>query len=171
MGMNLSFPVLVLNANFEPLNVCNLRRALGLIISGRAEMIADGRGEIRTPSTSYACPSIIRLDHMVKRPRPQVKLNKREIFRRDSNKCQYCGKRLAHLTIDHVMPRHRGGKHIWENVVAACPACNRRKGGKTVREARMQLLKKPAKPRATAVYLYGRYLDENGEWLTYLKGW
>lgn len=171
MANKLNLPVLVLNANYEPLNVCNIRRAVGLLLNGRAEMVSDGRGVIRTPSTSYPCPSIIRLERMVKRPRPTVKLNKREVFRRDAHTCQYCGKQLAALTIDHVKPRHRGGKHTWSNVVAACPQCNRRKGGKTLQEARMALRHPPRRPRATAVYLYGRYLDSNANWREFLEGW
>jgi len=77
-------PVLVLNANFEPLNVCNTRRAMGLIISGKAEMVANGRGYVRTPRFRYPRPSVIRLGYMIKRPRARVKLTKREVFRRDN---------------------------------------------------------------------------------------
>ncbi|MBM2847378.1 MAG: hypothetical protein HW418_320, partial [Anaerolineales bacterium] len=132
-------PVLVLNANFEPLNVCDTRRALGLIMNGKAEMVANGRGYIHTTRLSYPRPAVIRLEHMVKRPRPRVKLTKREVFRRDNYTCQYCGRQTAHMTIDHVIPRHRGGQHRWDNLVAACPGCNRRKGGRILAEANMAL--------------------------------
>ena len=100
-------PVLVLNANFEPLNVCSTRRAVGLLVAGRAEMLVNGRGYVRTVRLTYPRPSIIRLGHMVKRPRPRVRLTKREIFRRDGFACQYCGARAHRLTIDHVVPRYR----------------------------------------------------------------
>jgi 5-methylcytosine-specific restriction endonuclease McrA len=164
-------PVLVLNANFEPLNVCTTRRAVGLLIAGRAEMLLNGRGYVRTVRLSYPRPSIIRLGHMVRRPRPRVRLTKREVFRRDSYTCQYCGARTSHLTIDHVVPRHRGGDHSWSNLVAACPACNLRKGGRTLQEARMTLLRPVAEPQASARYLFASHLPGNQDWLPYLDGW
>ena len=163
--------VLVLNANFEPLNVCDMRRAIGLILTGKAEMIANGRGYIHTTRLSFPRPSVIRLEHMVKRPRPRVKLTKREIFRRDNYTCQYCGRQMAHLTIDHVLPRHRGGQHRWDNLVAACAQCNRHKGGRTATEANMDLRHGPAEPSATANYLFGRHLAENADWKKYIEGW
>ncbi len=164
-------PVLVLNANYEPLNVCSTRRAVNLMLSGKAEMIANGRGIIRTPSTTFPRPSIVRLNCMIHRPHPRVKLTKREIFRRDGYTCQYCGKTSARLTIDHVKPRHRGGEHSWENLVAACPACNRRKGGRNPTEAAMALRQPPREPSASAEYLFGHLLETHTEWSDYIKGW
>lgn len=164
-------PVLVLNANFEPINVCNTRRAINLILGGRATLVLDGRGEIKTVSHSYPIPSIIRLDKMVKRPRPKVHLTKREILRRDEYTCQYCGDRSSTLTIDHIVPRHMGGRHTWENLVAACPACNHRKGGRTVEQAGMRLRRPPVEPPASAAYIFGRHLHENQEWRPYVDGW
>jgi 5-methylcytosine-specific restriction endonuclease McrA len=163
--------VLVLNANFEPLNVCDTRRAIGLILTGKAEMVANGRGNIQTARASYPRPSVIRLEHMVRRPRPRVKLTKREVFRRDGYACQYCGRQTAHLTIDHVLPRHRGGQHRWDNLVAACAQCNRHKGGRTAIEANMHLRRRPGEPAATAQYLFGRHLAENTDWSKYIEGW
>ena len=164
-------PVLVLNANFEPINVCNTRRAIGLVLSGKASLILNGRGEIRTISRSYPRPSVIRLERMVRRPRPHVKLSKREVLRRDNFTCQYCGNNVTYLTIDHVFPRRLGGKHVWENVVAACPACNHRKGGRTVEQAQMRLLRKPVEPPSSAVYIFSRHLNENQEWVPFIEGW
>lgn len=164
--------VLVLNANFEPLNVCDMRRAIGLILTGKAEMVANGRGYLHTSRAIYPAPSVIKLEHMVRRPRPRVKLTKREIFRRDNYTCQYCGKQGSHLTIDHVIPRHRGGPHRWDNLVAACPQCNRRKGGRMLGEINnMNLRRRPAEPTATATYLFGRHLDDNLDWKKYIEGW
>ena len=108
---------------------------------------------------------------MVKRPRPTVKLNKSEIFRRDHYTCQYCGKRTSNLTLDHIIPRHMGGAHTWENLVAACPSCNLRKGGRMVRQAGMRLLSKPAAPPASADYIFGKYLPNNEEWINFVSGW
>jgi len=162
---------LVLNANYEPLNVCTTKRALVLIFSEKASLVKNGRGEVRTVSASYPAPSIIRLDDMIKRPRPTVKLTKSEVFRRDNYTCQYCGRKTAKLTLDHVTPRHQGGIHSWDNLVAACPACNHRKGGKTPNQAHMNLLNKPYTPSPSAEYRFGQYLKSNDEWLPFIKGW
>jgi 5-methylcytosine-specific restriction endonuclease McrA len=156
--------VLVLNQNYEPLNVCRTHRALVLLISGKAEIILDGRGIVRTPSTQYPLPSVIRLSHAVRRPRPRLKLSRRAVFRRDDFTCQYCSLRSDHLTIDHVIPRHRGGAHVWENVVSACPPCNLRKGSKTVEESHMALLRKPAEPSASMRVLFAHYLVDYRDW-------
>ncbi len=164
-------PVLVLNANFEPINVCSTRRAVGLVLSGKAGMVANGRGYIHTVSDLIPRPSVIRLDQQIQRPRPRVKLTRREVFRRDNYTCQYCGRKDGGLTVDHVQPRHLGGAHIWTNVVAACPSCNHRKGGRKLEEAHMLLLHIPKEPPASPTYLYGRYLNENDEWGQYITGW
>jgi len=164
-------PVLLLNGNYEPLNVCNTKRAMGLILAGKAAVLENGRGVIRTVSRTYERPSVIRLLYMVGRPRPRVRLCKREILRRDGYRCQYCGRETGSLTIDHVVPRHRGGSHDWENLVAACPECNRHKGGRTPEETRLQLLRQPFEPKATARYIFSRYTDDIEEWADYLEGW
>jgi len=167
----LSAPVLVLNANYEPLNVCSTKRAISLIFAEKAILVMNGRGVIKTVSKAYPAPSIIRLDQMVKRPRSKVKLTKIEIFRRDNYTCQYCGQKESRLTVDHVTPRHLGGAHSWENVVAACSACNHKKGGKTTWQANMKLLKVPRAPDASAEYRFGRFLKRNSEWLPFVRGW
>jgi 5-methylcytosine-specific restriction endonuclease McrA len=164
-------PVLILNANFEPLSVISTRRALGLIVAGKAEMLANGRGYIHTVRKAYPRPSIIRLAYMVRRPRPHVRLSKREIFRRDHYTCQYCGSRSGRMTIDHLVPRHLGGDHSWTNLVTACPACNLKKGGRPLEHARMSLLRQPREPRATAWYLFSNHLEANQEWEPYISGW
>ena len=124
--------VLVLNQNYEPLNVCNLPRAFRLLFGERAEVIEYDHQVIRTPRTEYRAPSVIRLQHLIRRPRPRVKLSRREVFVRDHHTCQYCGRQSHDLTLDHVVPRHRGGGHTWDNLVTACKPCNHRKGGKTL---------------------------------------
>lgn len=164
-------PVLVLNANFEPLNVCTTRRAMNLILLDKASLVLNGRGVIRTVSRSFPRPSVIRLFRMIKRPRPIVRLTKREILRRDDYTCQYCGKRTPYLTIDHVLPRRLGGSHTWENLVAACPACNHRKGGRTIKQAHMHLAKVPVRPPSSARYLFAGHLNENGDWVEFVEGW
>lgn len=169
--MQVLAPVLVLNANYEPLNVCNIRRAIGLIQSDRATLVMNGRGTIQSVNLSFPIPSIIRLEHMVVRPRQHVRLTRMEIFRRDQFTCQYCGRHYTELTIDHVIPRHMGGKHTWTNVVAACAVCNHHKGGRTVSDANMRLLHEPKEPPATTFYQFSRHLRDNSEWEPYLQGW
>jgi 5-methylcytosine-specific restriction endonuclease McrA len=164
-------PVLVLNANFAPINVCTTRRAIGLIITGKASLVMNGRGWIQTVSDSIQKPSIIRLGRMVKRPHPRVKLSKREIFRRDNYTCQYCGTQGGNLTIDHVFPRRLGGTHAWENLVTACEACNHRKGGRTLEQTGMHPLKMPKEPSSSAIYIFARHVKDNDEWTPYLQGW
>lgn len=162
--------VLVLNQNYEPLNVCGIRRAFVLLGSEKAELLERNHQVIHTPTMAIRAPSVIRLQYHVKRPRPRVKLSRREVFTRDRHTCQYCGKVSRDLTIDHVTPKHRGGRHEWENLVAACRACNHRKGSKTLPEARMTLLREPRAPRADVRYLFGSYLadERNDAWRGYL---
>lgn len=163
--------VLVLNANFEPLNVCNMRKAVCLMVMDKAQLVMDGRGIIHTVDRTFPRPSVIRLQSMIHRPRPRVKLTRKEVFRRDNFTCQYCGTTSGVLTIDHVLPRHLNGPHEWENVVTACSYCNHKKGGRTLEQSGMTLLKVPAEPPSSADYLYNHYLSENSEWEEFLHGW
>lgn len=168
---SLNQPVLLLNVTYEPLHVCTIRRALALIFADKADLVLNGRGKIQSASAEYDSPSVIRLRYMVRRPRPRVSLNKREVLRRDDYTCQYCNRRTATLTIDHVVPRRAGGQHTWDNVVAACPPCNRRKGGKLLQRSDMRLLRQPFEPRPTATYRFGRYLRTHSEWKPFIDGW
>lgn len=163
--------VLVLNANFEPINICDMQRAMGMILTDKATLVLNGRGVIHSASQSYPAPSIIRLQYMVHRPRIQIKLTRREVFRRDNYICQYCGKNGGILTIDHVIPRHLNGQHIWTNVVTACSSCNHHKGGRTVEEANMHLLHQPKEPPSSANYVFGRHIRDYTEWQPFLEGW
>jgi 5-methylcytosine-specific restriction endonuclease McrA len=134
-------------------------------------MVANGRGYLRSVTLVLPRPSVIRLEQQVRRPRPHAKLTRREVFRRDNYTCQYCGRREAGLTVDHVTPRYQGGLHIWTNVVAACAACNHHKGGRSPDEARMRLLRTPHEPPFSAAYIFGRHLAENEEWVEFIRGW
>jgi 5-methylcytosine-specific restriction endonuclease McrA len=162
--------VLVLNQNFEPLNICPVRRAFVLVGNGKAEVIELGVAVLHTTTRAYACPSVIRLLYLIKRVHPVAKLTRKELFMRDNYMCQYCGKQTKDLTIDHVMPRHRGGLHRWENLVSACKPCNHRKGGRLPEEARMTLLREPRQPVVSRYYwvhqhLHGSY-DPN--WVKFI---
>lgn len=167
----LNEPVLILNVNYEPLHVCNTKRALALVLQGKADIILNGRGTIRSASAEFDIPSVIKLGYMVRRPRLQVSLTKREILRRDDYTCQYCGRKTHVLTIDHVIPRRLGGEHKWTNVVAACPPCNRRKGGKTPETANMTLRRQPFQPSPSAYYRFGHHLNTHYEWEEFIRGW
>ena len=161
--------VLVLNQNYEPLNICRARRAVVLLYRGKAEMLENGSGFIHSASYTFLLPSVIRIVYMIKRPRPRRKLTRLEIFNRDKYTCQYCGKETRQLTLDHVIPRYKGGEHTWENVVSACISCNRHKAGKTPEQSGMRLLCCPSPPRGNApFYIPYHYLQAKSEWQKYL---
>ena len=163
--------VLVLNQNYEPLNVCNTRRAFVLVDRGKAEILEHAEGFIRSAIHAFPRPSVIRLIYMIRRPRPQMRLTRREVFVRDHYTCQYCGKQTRDLTIDHVVPRHRGGRHTWDNLVSACRHCNHKKAGRTPQEAHMTLLKEPRRPPSSSYYVFYHYLEAQEDWRKFIPGW
>lgn len=164
--------VLVLNQNYEPLNVCDVRRALVLILGGKADALEQRGQYLHTTTRAFSVPSVIRLRAFVRRPRPKVKLSRREIFIRDNFTCQYCGAIAKDLTVDHVVPRCRGGLHVWTNVVTSCKACNHRKGGHNLQELRMELRTTPHEPRPGVYYTIERRLDlsRQPDWHKFLPG-
>lgn len=170
MQLGPSLPVLVLNQNYEPLNVCNVKRAFVLVDRGKAEILENGRGYLHSPTALYEIPSVIRLVYLIRRPRPQGRLTRRDVFLRDKFKCQYCGQHTRDLTLDHVMPRHRGGPHDWENVVAACKGCNHRKAGRTPEEAHMHILKEPYRPTYSYYRSFYQYLQSQDTWRKFIPG-
>ena len=160
-------PVLVLNQDYAPLNICGVRRAVVLVLKEKAQLLENGRGELHAVGDSFPIPTVIRLVHMVKRPIFTRRLSRREVFWRDGFTCQYCGRQRGELTLDHVVPRFRGGKHAWDNVVTACVACNHRKAGRTPKEAGMALFQEPRAPKANPYHhLMFRHLPE--EWSDYI---
>lgn len=169
--MSVQRRALVLNQNYEPLNVCSVRRAFVLVFRGKAEVLEDGDEPIVGASSDYTTPSVIRLCYYVNRPRPRPRLTRREVFARDHERCQYCGRRGGDLTLDHVVPRGRGGAHVWENLVTACHACNHRKGGRTPQEARMDLLTEPRRPSTHPAVMFAPYLERYREWSPFVTGW
>ncbi len=138
--------VLILNQDYQPLNVVNVRKSLLLIFLDKAEMLHDYPGrKIRTINSEFEYPSVIRLRTYARIPFQFIVLSRKNILKRDGMKCQYCGS-TRDLTIDHVIPKSRGGDDSWENLVTACNRCNNRKGNKTPREANMNLVRKPYRP-------------------------
>jgi 5-methylcytosine-specific restriction endonuclease McrA len=161
---------LVLNATFEPLNVVSLRRAVVLLLKEKAEVIEAARAKIRSERLALETPLVIRLVYYVRVPhRLLMPLARRTVLARDQYRCQYCGSEppKGQLTLDHVLPRSRGGEHTWENVVAACIPCNQRKGDRTLQEAGMTLLSEPSRPRYAAVVLLGK-MQGNEVWRKYM---
>jgi 5-methylcytosine-specific restriction endonuclease McrA len=138
--------VLLLNSSYEPLNICSWKRALVLLLKGKAVAVELSEQRLSSgQNKKHELPVVIRLLYYVKIPHKEIPLTRRNLMHRDNYKCQYCGKRNE-LTIDHVIPRSRGGKDVWENVVVACLRCNINKGSKTPQEAGLILNKKPARP-------------------------
>jgi 5-methylcytosine-specific restriction endonuclease McrA len=139
--------VLVLNATYEPINVCTVRRAVVLLLKEKAEVIEQGDWELRSATRSLTRPVVIRLVSYVRVPRDthRRKITRRAVFARDDWTCQYCGAR-SNLTVDHVIPRSKGGGSSWENIVASCAPCNLRKGNSLPRQAGMRLARQPRTP-------------------------
>lgn len=139
--------MLVLNATYEPINVCTVRRAVVLLLKAKAEVIEHSSWELRTSTSSVARPLVIRLVTYVRVPRDthRRKITRRAVFARDGWSCQYCGSR-SKLTVDHVIPRSKGGDSGWENIVASCAPCNRRKGDRLPRQVGMVPRRAPRAP-------------------------
>ena len=137
---------LVLNASYEALCVVSTRRALVLVLDDKAELVHSTERLFHAERVAFPEPSVVRLSHYVKVPyQARVALNRRAVFARDNNRCQYCGAQAEN--IDHVIPRSRGGEHTWENVVAACRPCNSRKQDRMLHETTFSLRRKPTAPR------------------------
>lgn len=140
--------VLVLNLDYEPLNICNYQRAIKMIINGKADALHFYDSIIKTTGGTFELPSVVRLKHKVnKKHNKSFRVSRHGIFSRDNYTCQYCGKKNVQLTLDHVIPRYLGGAHSWDNLVACCSSCNNKKGWKTLEQSGMKLLSKPKSPR------------------------
>lgn len=140
--------VLLLNISYEPIKIIDWQKAITLLCLGKVEVIEEYGRNIRSVSFTIKLPSVVRLLNVVKRNKKPVKFSRQNIYARDKYKCQYCGVKFPSedLTYDHVLPKSRGGRTEWTNIVTCCIDCNRKKGGKTPREASMKLLKKPVMP-------------------------
>ncbi len=142
----MSRKVLVLNADYTAMSIVTVPKAFLLVYLSKADMVAESEKDVlRTINAEYPLPSVIRLHRYVNIPYKGVMLNRQNIFRRDGNRCQYCGS-PEHLTLDHVVPKSKGGKSTWDNLVAACRNCNSNKGHRSPEEAKMPLKSKPFRP-------------------------
>jgi len=144
--MILNKQVLVLNQNYEPMSVCNTKKAIILIYLGKAEIIERREEEIRSISTSIPCPSVVRLSMFIRVPRKRIILSRKNIIKRDGHICQYCGKKDLPMTVDHIIPKVHGGTDSWENLVCACIKCNNKKGNNSPERSGMKLLRTPVRP-------------------------
>lgn len=164
---------LVLNNNYEPLNICSVHRALVLMHLDKAEVLHFSE-EIVTSAggRDFIVPSVLRLREFVKRPTPQLKMSRRSVMARDDHTCQYCGSKSS-LTLDHIFPRHRGGETTWENLVCCCLRCNNKKGPMTPQEAGMRLPHPPRKPRYIPYISFPRFISamRHSQWRDYLEGY
>ena len=177
----MSREVLVLNSDYEPLNICNLHRAIGLLYLEKADIL-HYKGEeeenfeyvYTVEGGDFAVPSVIRLKRQIKRPRPIVRVSRRGVYVRDNYECQYCGSKQD-LTLDHVVPRRLGGEDSWENLVTCCRRCNGKKSDKPLEKCGLTLKKIPKAPKYNSSigfskYLFGKtqevwryYLPDDGE--------
>src|SRR4029079_6696802 len=162
--------VLVLNASYEPLNVTTLRRAHVLVFKGKAEVIEELDRPLRSAASTFRWPHVIRLGHYVRVPRTlQRKISRRALFARDGWRCVYCGTTNGRLTLDHVVPRSRGGESVWENVVTSCAPCNMKKGNRLPEEVSMALRAKP-RPPAPVLFIHLATPRIPNGWQPYLRG-
>lgn len=150
------------------MSICNLQRAIILLYLGKAELIASKDSKmIRSVSTAYPFPTIVRLRIYIRVPYKKIVLSRKNILRRDLYSCQYCRRSDVPLTIDHVIPKSKGGDDSWENLITACISCNNKKGDRTLEESRMSLIKKPTKPsHITFMKHFVGKIDE--DWKPYL---
>lgn len=169
--------ILLLNASYEPLAIISQQRAVSLLLKGRVEAASEEAVEIRSVSSSFQIPSVIRLRRYVSVPRRGVRWSRRAVLQRDRYTCAYCATRPGNkqrgvfltkhdFTVDHILPLSRGGKNTWGNTVCACPACNQRKANRTPHEANMKLLWEPKTPRVNYLVASG---DVPASWKVYLQ--
>jgi 5-methylcytosine-specific restriction endonuclease McrA len=163
--------VLLLNLDYEPLNICELSRAMKLLLVGKADTLHfyEGKSIYTGGGDCFNIPSVIRLRHNIKRKHTRdFKVSRVGVFSRDSFACQYCGVKSTELTLDHVYPRHMGGTHTWDNLVACCRRCNAYKGWKTLEQSGLKLLSKPKQPRYCFQSVLCRYQEIDESWSYYL---
>jgi 5-methylcytosine-specific restriction endonuclease McrA len=190
--------VLVLNKLFMAIHIISVRRAFILLCKDLAEVVHLEDGQfatynfetwrevsefrarnfrqqdddwVRTAHSEIQVPRVIRLMTYEKLPKQTVKFNRRNIFARDHNQCQYCGRKFptTELSLDHVTPRSQGGQSTWENIVCACVACNVRKGGRTPKQAHMSLIRKPEKPKRSPMLNLKLTLSKYQSWRSFLE--
>ena len=159
--------VLVLNANYSPMTVCTAKRAISLYFLNKIDVLSNYNEKVHSPSISLDVPSIIKIKTYIKNNSMAVEISRKNVLVRDDYTCQYCKKQNKSLTVDHVVPKFRGGQDNWENLVAACKNCNQIKGEHTPEEARMPLMRKPKRPNR--IHYFQRLVKKKqADWRPYL---
>ncbi len=167
MSAFLNRRVLVLNQSYEPIMVIGAKRAIILILSEKVDALESYRELIHSAYLTLPLPSVIKLKQYARIRRKDIVLSRKNILKRDNHTCQYCGVRSVPMTIDHIIPRQRGGEDSWYNLVAACVICNTRKGNRTPRESQMKLTKRTRKP--TMILHLQKFVKQfQGTWRPYL---
>ncbi len=159
--------VLVLNQNYQPISIAPTKRAIIMMFLDKVEVLEHYREFINSPSTTLQLPSVIKLKNFTAFRFAEIGFTRKNIFRRDHYTCQYCGRTNIPMTLDHVIPRRRGGKETWENLVTACMQCNAKKGFRTPKESSMKLSRIPKKP--TRIMFFQQHVKKHQEnWKQYL---
>ena len=167
-GVSMLRQVLVLNSTYEPVNVCSTHRAIVLLLKGKAEAVETGGTVYHSERATFVAPIVIRLTQYVRLPRPDGRrLSRRAVLARDGYRCQYCGS-TRHLTIDHIVPRSRGGLDSWDNVITSCAPCNVRKGAALPHEVGMSPSRRPRPPLPGDFVLACQRVVPDA-WLPYLE--
>lgn len=158
---------LLLNSDYEPLSVCGTHRVVRLMTMGKVEEIAPGTRVCHSISAEMRLPSVLKLTYYVRVYKRDIPLTKRNVIRRDGSVCQYCGRKSSNMTVDHVVPKSKGGKDEWKNMVCACPDCNAKKDDRTPTQAGMPLKCKPRRPRYFS-FAVAKMTEIPAEWRPYL---
>lgn len=156
---------LVLNVDHRPLTIVSAERGLTLIMKGKVDLVASNGRVVHSEKQEFHVPSVVTVRHYVHVPYSAAApaVSRKAVFARDQGECQYCGDRAENL--DHVIPRAKGGKHTWDNLVAACKRCNSRKADKTLAKSGLKLRREPKEPRGSKYYVFGK---PEAEWEPYL---
>ncbi|NOZ08958.1 MAG: HNH endonuclease [FCB group bacterium] len=167
MNSLLNRRVLVLNQNYQPISIAPTKRAIILLFLEKVEVLEHYREFINSPSLSLQLPSVVKLKNYTSFRFRDIGFTRKNILKRDHYTCQYCGKTNVPMTLDHIIPRRRGGKETWENIVTACMPCNEKKGFRTPRESNMKLLRIPKKP--TRITFFQQHVKKHQQaWKQYL---
>ena len=163
----LSKKVLLLNSSYEPISIINSKKAIIMLMLGKVDYIEKGNKFIKSEKIQFLLPVVVKLKAFVYLKRRRIALTRQNIFKRDNYICQYCGKKSKSLTIDHVIPKNKGGVDSWENLVSACVKCNLSKADNYLKDINMPLLNKPKKPHFL-LYMQGYVNNEYESWKPYL---
>lgn len=167
---DLNQEVLVLNSDYAPLNVCNIKRAISLVFLGKVDILHTDHTIVHTLRGTFDAPSVVKLKHHIRRPMPELRLSRRSILARDNYTCQYCGHKAKDLTVDHLIPKRMGGPTTWENLVCCCRKCNTQKGDKMLSQIGFTLSRQPRRPKYVPFINLTKFANNsrNSAWRDYL---